>query len=177
MNAIGPAIEARAILEILADGGKSHPQLAEKAIIMSSVILQMAKSMDKDKAYALAKKQLESGAADRKFRQIIAAQGGDPKVKPSQIQMSKEHRAVKAKADGKVGHIDNKAIFRLCRALGAPSDKKAGIMLKVKKEQRICKGDTIFEVYSSSAKSLEYVCSRIDEYPVVEIEKIILDMI
>ncbi|MFA5247255.1 MAG: thymidine phosphorylase [Candidatus Micrarchaeia archaeon] len=177
MNAIGPAIEARAVLEILADGGKSHPQLAEKAIIMSSVILQMAKSMDKDKAYALAKKQLESGAADRKFRQIIAAQGGDPKVKPSQIQMSKEHRAVKAKADGKVGHIDNKAIFRLCRALGAPSDKKAGIMLKVKKEQRICKGDTIFEVYSSSAKSLEYVCSRIDEYPVVEIEKIILDMI
>jgi AMP phosphorylase len=177
MNSIGPSLEARAVLETLADGGKSNPQLAEKAVIMSGVILQMAKGMDKDKAYCLARKQLESGKADEKFREIIKAQGGNPDIRASQVTLSKEKMAIKSKVDGKVGHIDNKAIFRLCRALGAPSDKKAGIMLKVKKEQRIRKGEVVFEAYSSSPKALAYVCSRMDEYPVVEIEKVILDMI
>ncbi len=177
MNSIGPSLEARAILETLADGGKSNAQLAEKAVIMSSVILQMAKKMDKDKAYGLARKQLESGKAEEKFREIIGAQGGNPDVKASQIQLSKEKTCIRSSSSGKVGHIDNKAIFRLCRALGAPSDKKAGIILKVRKEQRIRKGDALFEAYSSSPRALSYVCSRIDQYPVIEIEKIILDMI
>ncbi|MFA6329256.1 MAG: thymidine phosphorylase [Candidatus Micrarchaeia archaeon] len=177
MNSIGPSLEARAVLETLADGGKSNQQLAEKAMIMSSVILQMAKKMDKDKAYALARKQLESGKAEEKFREIIGAQGGNPDVRASQIKISAEMTRIKSKADGKVGHIDNKAIFRLCRALGAPSDKQAGIILKARKEQRIRKGDVLFEAYSSSPHALSYVCSRIDQYPVIEIEKVILDMI
>jgi AMP phosphorylase len=177
MSFIGPSLEARAVLETLADGGKSNPQLAEKAVIMSALLLQMAKKMDKDKAYALARKQLESGRANEKLREIIAAQGGNPDVKPSQIKLSEQKTCVRSRADGKVGHIDNMAIFRLCRALGAPSDKKAGLVLRVKKEQRIRKGDVLYEAYSSSARALSYVCSRIDQYPVVEIEKVILDII
>jgi AMP phosphorylase len=177
MNAIGPALEARAVLETLHDGGRSYPHLTEKAVELSSVIAGMALGISKSKAHALCKKSLESGKAEKKFREIIAAQGGDPSVRASQISPGRERRKVLSKVDGKVGHVDNKAIFRLCRALGAPSDKKAGIMLFVRKEKRISKGDVLFEMYSSSRNAIEYAHANIDEYPVVEIEKVIIDII
>lgn len=177
INTIGPALEARAVLETLHDGGKTHPQLAEKAIVMSSVLVEMAQGMPREKAYALCKKQLESGAAEKKFREIIAAQGGDPKITPDRIKVGPERFEVRAKTDGKVAHVDNKSVFRLCRALGAPSDKAAGIILRVKKEQRIRKGDVLFEMVASSKKTIDYAASRMDEYGVVEVERVILDMI
>ena len=177
INTIGPALEARTILETLADGGRTHPHLAEKAIAMSAVIVEMAQDIPHDSAVALCKKALESGKADKKFREIIGAQGGNPRIKPSQIKIGSERRKIFSMVDGKVEHIDNKAIFRLCRALGAPSDKEAGMILHVRKEQRIKKGDLLFELVSSSKKSADYAFERVSEYPVVEVEKVILNMI
>ena len=177
IQTIGPALEAKAALEALSERGSVHGQLAEKALVMSGLILELVRGMGREKAYALCKKQFESGRVEEKFREIIEAQGGDPDIRPHQIKVGLERRKVVSKEDGKIGHVDNKAIFRLCRALGAPADKQAGVILHVRKEQRVQKGDILFEMVSSSKKAIEYAASRQDDYPVAEIERVILDVI
>jgi AMP phosphorylase len=54
-----------------------------------------------------------------------------------------------------VRSIKNKSISRLAHLLGAPKDKKAGIYLKVHKNNKVKKGDPLFTLYSESKTKLD----------------------
>jgi AMP phosphorylase len=84
---------------------------------------------------------------------------------------------VSSTCEGRVRHIDNKAISRVCRAAGAPSDKGAGLALKVGVGQQIKEGAELFELYSSSKDRLDFALQQAKQAQVVEVEKIILDII
>lgn len=79
--AVGPSLEAKEALETLMGRGKSS-DLAEKATAIAGMILEMAGKSDGKK---LATEVLRSGKAESKLREIIAAQGGNPKVNPEDI--------------------------------------------------------------------------------------------
>jgi len=175
MNFIGPVLEAREVLRTLE--GVSGGLLAEKACLMSGVLLHMVRGVSKEEGYRIARYQLSSGKALEKFREMIAAQGGDPKVKSEDLKPGKQTAVVTATSEGRVRHVDNKAISRICRAAGAPADKSAGMILKVSVGQQINEGAELYELYSSSKEKLDFALQQAKHFEVVEVEKIILDII
>ncbi|MFH0834961.1 MAG: thymidine phosphorylase, partial [Candidatus Micrarchaeota archaeon] len=126
MDTIGPALEARTVLQTLYGGGSAA--LADKACVMSGVLLSMVRGITREEGARIAKQQMVSGRALAKFKEIAAAQGGNPDLKPEDIKVGKYVQLVKSKETGKVAHIDNRCVSRVCRALGAPSDKQAGML-------------------------------------------------
>lgn len=148
--AIGPALEAREALQTLIGNGPIA--LREKAINLAGILFEMAGVDDgKQKAMQL----LKSGKAERKFRQIISAQGGNPEITPEDIKVGYKTAKIVSDKEGEVLWINNSAITQLAREAGAPKNKGAGLLLKVKLGDEVAKGDTLFEVYAESNWKME----------------------
>lgn len=175
IETIGPALEARTVLETLSN--QYNHALLEKSCLMSGILLSLAKGVTKEEGYKMAKQQVASGKALEKFREIIEAQGGNPDVKPEDLKPGKYKLVVKAQADGKVEHVDNRAISRICRALGAPQDKKAGMIFLVNKGEQVETGDPVFELYAENKDKLDFAKEQLETIDVIEIERIILDVV
>jgi len=145
-NAIGPKLEARECIRILE--GEKHPSsVIEKACDLAGMVLEMGGIMDGAKK---ARDILDSGAAHKKFLEIVAAQGGNPNLKADDLVPGKcVHDIISMKA-GYVHSIKNKDLVAIARAAGAPSDKGAGILLMKKKGQRVEKGDVMFQIYGDN---------------------------
>ena len=94
---IGPALEAREALTTLMGGGP--PDLREKAVSLSSMLLEM---VGVENSRGIAEDMLDSGKAMKKMREIIAAQGGNPAVKPEDLPIGPESTVVRSEQAGKV---------------------------------------------------------------------------
>jgi len=144
-HAIGPALEAKEALETLM--GKGPESLINKAIGLSTIIFEMAGKKDPKE---LAERILKSGKAERKFRQIIGAQGGNPKLKPSDIPVGMNKFEVRSARKGRVFWIRNDLVIELARKLGCPKDKGAGILLNKKVGYSVKKNELLFMMYSDN---------------------------
>ncbi len=82
--AVGPALEAKEALQALMGRG-SPLDLIEKATDIAGMILELAGKSDGKR---IAAEALRSGKAEQKMREIIAAQGGDPKITPEEIAIA-----------------------------------------------------------------------------------------
>ncbi|MFH1200565.1 MAG: AMP phosphorylase [Candidatus Micrarchaeota archaeon] len=173
-NCIGPALEARDALDTLEK--KRQNMLMEKSCIMSGIILQMTRGVSREEGYRLAMQQVISGKALEKLQEIIVAQGGKA-VASQDVKIGRLRASVLAQESGKVSHVDNKAISRVCRMLGAPSDKQAGMILKASKGQHIEKGQEIMELVSNSPDKIAYALAQLKSIQVFEVENIILDVV
>ncbi len=150
---IGPVLEARDVLLILE--GKGPQDLREKGTELVAHMLAFVKDMDYETAKRLAEKQIDSGAALKKMREIIEAQGGDPDVKPEDLKPAKYSETIYADKDGVVTRINNKAIATIARMAGAPFEKGAGLYLHRVRGDRVKKGDPLYTVYSASKTLLK----------------------
>ncbi len=150
---VGPALEAIDILEILAGGGPRD--LKEKGLEIAAHLLAFVKGIELPDARRVVTETLLSGRADKKFREIIEAQGGDPEVKPEDIEVGRECAEIYAKQDGKITYISNHAVAQAARTAGAPSDKGAGVLLLKKVGDKVKKGEVLARIYSNSRRRLE----------------------
>ncbi len=175
MYAIGPALEAREVLKVLKSGENSSGLLGEKACILAGMALKMCRGISKEEGYRIALHQLKSGKAFEKFKELVAAQGGNPNKLWENIRIGKLTRDVVADSDGKVEHIDNKAISRICRALGCPVVKSAGIVIHVRLGDKVKKGDKLYTMYAESNDKLNFAVEQAKNFPVAEIEKIVIE--
>ncbi len=150
---VGPALEAIDILEIM--GGSGPRDLKEKGLEVAAHLLSFVEGMEFSKAYKVVRDALDSGRAEKKFKEIIEAQGGDPDIKPEDIEVGKEVAEVFAERDGKVVKISNYAVAKTARTAGAPTDKGAGVLLLKKVGEKVKKGEVLARVYSNSAKRLD----------------------
>lgn len=142
-NTIGPALEAREALTTIM--GNGPPDLKEKATSIAGMLLEMVGVKNgKQKAETM----ITSRKAERKLREIILAQGGNPRIKPEDIQIGDKIARIEADMDGSVLWINNDDIAKIAREAGAPRDKGAGIVLKTKLGQRVKKGQITFEIYA-----------------------------
>jgi len=147
---IGPALEAREALETLY-AHKGSADLVGKACHLSGVLFGFRGMKDGE---AHARRMLASGKALAKMKQIIAEQGGDPNIRPSDIPVGGQHVKVESDASGHIWWINNNAITQIARAAGCPSNKGAGILLRKKIGDRVAKGDVLFEIYADKAQKL-----------------------
>jgi len=141
--AIGPALEAREALSTIMGNGPAD--LKEKATTIAGKLFQMIGIENgKQKAESL----LKSGKAERKLRQIIEAQGGNPSIKPEDIKLGDKKAEITTEKNGRVLRINNRSIVQVAREAGAPKEKAAGVMLKTKLGEHIEKGEVLFEIYA-----------------------------
>ncbi|MFH1443325.1 MAG: AMP phosphorylase [Candidatus Micrarchaeota archaeon] len=174
-DGIGPALEAREVLRTFETN--EHNMLFEKACQMCGIILQMVRGISQQEGYKVAMQQMQSGKAYAKMKEMIAAQGGNPNIKSSDIVLGHTHAKIYADERGKIAHIDNRALSRICRMLGAPNEKKAGVLLKVKKGENIEMGDELAELYSTSQSKLDFAMQNLQKNKIFEVEKIIIDLV
>ena len=97
-----------------------------------------------------AKELLASGAAMKKFREIVAAQGGNYDIKSEDLKPGKYVREIRAVKAGYINSVDNKALVAIAKAAGAPNDKGAGILLSKKQGQRVEVDDVVYTIYADS---------------------------
>jgi len=103
----------------------------------------------------LASELLTSGAALKKFREILAAQNGNPQTRSDDLKPGRFHQGVRSHQSGLVKKISNRKVKQLCCLLGAPKDKKAGLHLRKQKGEKVKKGELLFSLYSSDRMKLE----------------------
>jgi len=152
-HAIGPALEAKEALEALL--GKGPGSLIEKSTSLAAIMLELGGAAAPGLGKEMAMEILRSGKAHQKMREIIAAQGGNPDIKPEEIPIGDKKEVVVAPYSGYVTQIYNQNINEIARAAGAPRDKGAGILLLRKKEGKVDKGEPLFEIYAEHESKLD----------------------
>jgi AMP phosphorylase len=173
---IGPALEAKEALMTLQ--GKGPKDLVLKAVNLAGILFEMVGKGDKRTALEL----LKSGKAEKKFREIIEAQGGNPEIKPEDIEVGEKIVKVKSEKDGRVLWIRNSGIIAVARKAGAPKDKGAGIRLNVKTGDPVKKGDVLFTIHSENYMKLNEALKLVEKINPVVVgkhfeEKILLEKI
>jgi len=158
-NGIGPALEIKDCMNILNQLEKGPKDLEEKALFLAGEIFEMTNVSKKGEGKRKAEDMLYSGLAWKKFKEIIAAQGG--KIK--EIHESRIKRDILATKNGKVKRIDNHLINYLARVLGCPKDKYAGVYIHHHVGEKIKKGEPIITIYAESKSRLNEGLAFLEE--------------
>ncbi len=163
-NGMGPVLEMIDIINVLRGDGPED--LKEKAIYLARELMDLCGIKDSE---SKARGILESGEAYKKFKEIINAQNGkndfDKRVK--RLKLAKYSKTFIAQSDRRIKQIDNSRINTLCRVLGAPETKTAGVFLH-KKVGRVYKGEKIITLYSESEDKLREALKYFYEFePIV----------
>ncbi len=162
---IGPALEARDCLWVLKNDKRGSSYLRYKSLKYAGRIFEMCGKASKGKGFAMAEKILESGKAYKKMVEIINAQGGEIIVDPDKVPLGEHQHDCVAQKDGVIKELDNFAVAHICRILGCPRDKQAGIYLHKHENARIKKGDLLFTLYSESEQKLRFAVDELKRTP------------
>jgi len=150
---VGPALEAKEAL--LALEGRGPTSLVEKSTALAGLLFELAGKASKGKGQDMAKELLASGKALKKMREIIEAQGGDPKVGPGNIPIGDSKAEITAPCDGYITRVSNKAITEIARAAGAPIEKGAGVVFYGKEGHKVEKDQKILEIHAERESRLD----------------------
>ncbi len=148
---IGPALEARDVLQVLERDPDAPADLLEKSLFFASQILALdpaVGSVAKGRTRAL--ELLNSGAASTTMQSIIAAQGAQPPLDWSGVL---KHE-VRAQHSGRVQAIDGFVISGLGRCAGAPADQLAGVDLACGLGAVVSAGDLLYVLQASDQEKL-----------------------
>lgn len=175
-HTIGPALEAAEGLSALIDPNNAPKSLVEKSTALAGLIFEMAGLANRGLGQTAAMDLLQKGKAYSKMKEIIEAQGGDPNIKPDEIELAPYTLDFVAPAAGWPIEIKNKALTAVARAAGAPKYPGAGVQILTKKES-VQKGDPVFRVYSHSESALEDVRALIAKTTPIVIEGLLIGTI
>ncbi|MFW5945976.1 MAG: AMP phosphorylase [Candidatus Natronoplasma sp.] len=170
-NTIGPAIEAKEALMAL-EGKEVPSSLIEKSTTLAGMVLEQGGIRNGKKE---AKKLLENGKALDKMKQIIDRQNGDPEVTSEDIEIGKYSKDIYSDEEGYVDSINNDEIIKIVRAAGGPNSKKAGILLKKKKGDKVEKDEVKYTIYSEYESKLKESVDIANHLKPLKVEGMILE--
>jgi thymidine phosphorylase len=150
-SGIGPALEARDVLQVLQGKPGAPSSLRARALMLAGALLELAGACEDGAGKALADAVLRDGRAWRKFAAICAAQGGlrEPPIAPYT-------QRIEAPRAGIVAAIDNRVLARIAKLAGAPDDKAAGVELHVRVGAAVEPGRPLYTLHAESAGELAY---------------------
>lgn len=132
--------------------GNGPADLKEKAVSLAGMLFEM---VGVESGRQKAEYILNSGKAEKKLREIIEAQGGNPRIKPDEIPIGAKKAEVTANQAGRVLWISTEDIVQSAKAAGAPKEKGAGVVLKAKLGEAVKKGAVLLEIYAERSSKLE----------------------
>jgi AMP phosphorylase len=149
-HAVGPALEAQEALTALMGAGPAD--LKEKAVSLAGMLFEM---VGVEGGRQKAEHVLRSGRAEKKLREIIEIQGGNPRIKPDELPVGANKAEVTASQAGRVLWISTEDIVTIAKAAGAPREKGAGVVLKAKLGEAVKKDGALLEIYAERSNKLE----------------------
>jgi AMP phosphorylase len=178
---IGPLLEAQDSLKVLEQKEDRPLPLEELALDLSAKLLELSLEDASDKIRKHYRKNykntrewardiLVSGRAHKKLLEIIEAQGGNHKIKSEDLKPGRHQSIIKAGFAGKITKIISKNITITAKILGAPQDKRAGMILSKKLGDDVQKGDDLAAIFSNSQYKLKEAEDTLDSFPIFEIE-------
>ena len=153
--AVGNALEVKEAIEVL--HGKRSP-LYDACVEITATLLMMAKNIEEDKAYLMAKNCIEDGSALKKFYEFVKLQGGNL----NEMKIADKVVNVKAKKAGTIKSVDALGAARLAAKLGASKetledkiDYSVGILLMVKNGDIVKEGSILLKLYMNDERNIE----------------------
>ncbi|MFR8003433.1 MAG: pyrimidine-nucleoside phosphorylase [Hydrogeniiclostridium sp.] len=155
--AVGNALEVAEACETLR--GRGPEDLTEICIRLAGGLLQLAGfCKEKEEACERAKAQLKNGCALAKWKEMIAAQGGDAQFaeNPNRLPKAEKKLFLFAEEEGYIASLNTEKCGEASVLLGAgrerkgdPIDPAAGILLKKKPGDFVRQGDILAELHFS----------------------------
>jgi pyrimidine-nucleoside phosphorylase len=168
---VGNAPETREAIEALR--GDGPPELREQVIRLGSELMVLAGAANSvAEAAAELELLLDSGAAAERFAELVEAQGGDPEVvrDPSRLPRAAHVGPVTSSMDGVVMRVDARGVAEaalLVRAgrarKGDSVDPAAGVVLRVRRGDRVTRGEMMAEVLGGSADEVAAAVLRVEQ--------------
>lgn len=155
-NGIGPSLEMRDVLSVLQQEETRPLDLEKKALFLTTEILTFVTGLPKSQILSTIKIILKSGAAFKKFRQIIKAQKGNLAQLDEKLKLGQFKTEIKAKKPGIITEADNKKFSYIARIAGCPADNGAGIFLCKHLNDKVKKNENLFTIYAETRNKLEY---------------------
>jgi thymidine phosphorylase len=155
---IGPVLEARDVMQVLANDSRAPADLREKSLQLAGRILEFHPDVRGGSGYHLARDILESGRALEKMNRIIDRQGKKEAMNVAGLVIT-----VKSNHSGIIKSIDNLIIARIAHMAGAPLNAGAGIDLNRKLGDKVRKGETLYQVYTGFQANWDFVQQFIHE--------------
>jgi pyrimidine-nucleoside phosphorylase len=161
--AIGNALEVKEAITTLQGNGPAD-FWAHCLEVAGHMIRLAGKAGSLPEAKELASAARDEGRALHKFRQLVEAQGGDPRLvdQPDLLPQAQRVELLRAPQGGTVAGLDTKALGWSSVYLGAgrrlksePIDHAVGIVLSVKVGDTVVAGQEIGAVYANGAAKLE----------------------
>ncbi len=188
-SAVGNALEIAEVIEVLS--GKGDEALTELCLSLAAEMIALSLSCSREKAREKAEQMLSGGAAKERFKEWIAAQGGDPAVveHPELLPQAPYSRTLTSCYEGYLAEMNALAIGNAAGLLGAGRrtkedaiDPSAGIVLHKKIGDRVKFGDALATLYTSAPEKLdqaEALCREAMSFSPRKVKKtpIILDVL
>ncbi len=169
--AVGNALEVCAAVDVLR--GRARGRLGELSVALSAAALRLA-GRGVDDAQRDAAAALGSGAALERFREFVAAQGGDPAVAetPREVVDRAPHVRTWEPPPGTVQAIDARGIGELAHDLGTgaavgAADAAVGLEVLVGIGDDVGPGAAAARVHARSIEDADRAAQRLDELIVV----------
>ena len=161
-NMIGNALEVVEVIDVLRGGGPAD--LCELCLELAGWMLQMGRV---SKTVAEGKQRsaelIASGKALDKFREMIALQGGDPRVldDPKRLPQAQHTMSIESKKEGYLDAMQCEQIGTACVVLGGGRERKedsvdpaVGIVLHKKVGDKVAAGERLATLhYNSQARA------------------------
>jgi len=148
---IGPALEARDVLQVLRCASDAPIDLRERALALAGRVMEMGGVVASGRGVARATTLLDDGSALRKFEAICAAQGGMREPPAAPIT-----HVVRATDPGRIAAIDNRRLARLAKLAGAPRSLSAGVELHARLGNHVQRGEPLLTIHADAPGELEY---------------------
>lgn len=172
-HSVGPMLEGIDVLKVLEQDPTRPLDLEERSIRLAGKLLNLCYETQRVKkdGFEEAKNILTSGKALYKFKEIIAAQYGDPDISSKTLKHKAHKKEIIATESGKINGVQNYNLNNIAKLLGAPEDKMAGVELLKRKGDSVSKHEPYLCFYSSSKYKLEEAVETIEHFPIYSIEK------
>ncbi|MEP6961715.1 MAG: thymidine phosphorylase [Acidobacteriota bacterium] len=169
--AIGNALEVMEVSQTLqnvgpADLTRLSLELAARMIFLGKLTGTL------DEARELAQSKLLDGSGYRKLKDVIQAQGGDPKVldRFELLPNATGAREISSPRGGYISMIDAEGIGRAAlmigggrESTGAPIDPAVGVILEVKNGQKIDAGSVLCRLYYTGEENVEEAAQIVED--------------
>lgn len=174
-HGVGPYLEARDVLKVLEQRPDRPFMLETKTLRLAGKLLDLClkdskKSTSEINGEDLATEILTSGKALKKMREIIKAQGGNSHVTVENLHLPHHTFEVRTTMKGIVTNFNNKNLAIIAKILGCPVDKKAGVFLVRRIDERIDKNDILCILYSSDPWRLKEATDSLVHIPIYHVE-------
>jgi pyrimidine-nucleoside phosphorylase len=160
---VGNALEVQEAINVLHEDGP--PDLREHCLVVVAEMLALAgRVADSTEGVELAAQAIADGSAWRKFRALIAAQGGDVRFvdEPDRLPRAPIVEPIPAPTDGYLQKVDAAQVGMAVVDLGGgrekkedPIDHSVGVIVHYKVGDRVQKGTPLCTIHASDRFRLE----------------------